>query len=69
MQELYPKQLQERYAIEDIDFENLDPILETIAKKRGALQKGGFINLEKVYNIVIRDLKEGNFGKITLDRI
>lgn len=69
MNDFYPEKLQERYKIENIDFENIELTLEEIAKKRGALQKGGMIDLEKVYNIIIRDLKDGNFGKITLDRI
>ena len=69
MQELYPSQLQERYSIGLIDFENLEPVFEKIAQKRGTLQKGGMIDLEKVYNVIIRDFKEGNFGKITLDRM
>lgn len=69
MNDLYPNKLKERYKIENIDFNNIELTLDEIAKKRGALQKGGTINYEKVYNIVIRDLKEGNFGNITLDRI
>lgn len=69
MNELYPERLTERYGITNIDFDNIIDTFDIIAKKRGALQKGGTINYEKVYNIIIRDLKDGNFGKITLDRI
>ena len=69
MNDLYPDRLKERYKINNIDFNNIEITLDEIAKRRGALQKGGTINYEKVYNIVIRDLKDGNFGKITLDRI
>lgn len=66
---LYPDRLYNRYQINKIDFNNLEETLGGIAKRRGALQKGGSLNYEKVYNIIIRDLKDGNFGKITLDRI
>lgn len=69
MNDLYPDRLKERYKINNIDFNNIEITLDEIAKRRGALQKGGTINYEKVYNIVICDLKDGNFGKITLDRI
>lgn len=69
MNELYPNSLKERYGLETIDFEDLDPTLHIIAQKRGILRKGGCIDYEKVYNIVIKDLKEGRFGKITLDRL
>lgn len=69
MNDLYPNSLKERYKIDNIDFDNIELTLDEIAKRRGALQKGGTINYEKVYNIIIRDLKDGNFGKVTLDRI
>ena len=69
MNDLYPDKLKERYKLENIDFDNIETTLDEIAKRRGALQKGGTTDYEKVYNIIIRDLKDGNFGKVTLDRI
>ena len=69
LSKLYPEHLKNRYDIEKIDFNNIEPTLEIIAKKRGILKKGGSIDFEKVYNIIIKDLKEGSLGKITLDRL
>ena len=69
MSDLYPEKLYERYKLDNIDFENVEETLEKIAIKRGALKKGGIADLQKVYYIIIRDLKEGNFGCVTLDRI
>lgn len=69
MIKLYPNSLKERYQIEDIDFNDLEPTFDKIAKKRGALKKGGLIDYDKVYSIIIRDLKDNNFGLITLDRL
>lgn len=69
MNDLYPEKLYERYKLDNIDFENVEETLEKIAIKRGALKKGGIADLQKVYYIIIRDLKEENFGCITLDRI
>lgn len=66
---LYPEKLYERYGIEEIDFDNIVETFDLIAKKRGALQKGGISDYDKVYSIIIRDLKDGNFGQITLDRV
>lgn len=66
--ELYPDLLQERYGITEVG-EDIIPTLDMIAKKRGALIKGGEIDYEKVYSIVIRDIQEGYLGKITLDRL
>lgn len=66
---LYPTKLGERYGIDSIDFNNIETTIEKIAKKRGALKTGGIPDYDKVYHIIIRDLKDGNLGKITLDRL
>ena len=41
---------------------------EMIGKRRGALSRGGVVDYEKVSDIIIRDLKNGAFGKVTFDR-
>ena len=61
----YPDRLKERYKLDEI---NMETIFEDISKKRGILAKGGIPDYEKVYVTIIRDLKNGNFGNITLDR-
>ena len=67
MKALYPNQLVERYDFSIDDDDN--SIFEHIALKRGAVLKGGIPDIEKAYNIVIRDLKEGYLGPITFDRL
>lgn len=69
MNQLYSERLKERYGLEKIDWNNIEDTLEKIATKRGALMKGGIVDYDKVYSIIIRDLKDGNFGNITLDRL
>ena len=66
--ELYPEKLKERYGIDYLD-EDYVEAYEIIGKKRGALAKGGIIDYDKVSNIIVKDLKNGYFGNITLDRI
>ena len=68
MYRLYPERLNERYGIEQIDFSDIVSTLDTIAIKRGALLKGGEKDYDKVYSLIIRDLKENLLGKITFDR-
>ena len=65
LEELYPEKLKERYKLDNIDHDN---IYEEIAKKRGLLSKGAEVDYDKVYLTIIRDLKDGRFGNITLDR-
>ena len=66
--ELYPDRLKERYGVVELD-EDLIETYDMIAAKRGALSRGGVADYEKVSNIIIRDFKNGYFGKITFDRL
>lgn len=68
MMELYPKNLEERYGITELDPDFIETF-DIIGKKRGALSKGGVADYEKVSNIIVRDLKNGYLGNITLDRL
>ena len=68
MYELYPKQLEERYGITNLS-EDLIEEYDIIAKRRGALKKGGLTDYDKVSNIVIQDLQNGRLGKVTFDDI
>ncbi len=65
--EYYPEKLKEKYDITELDDDFVEAY-ETIGKKRGALSKGGIVDYEKVSRIIIQDLKNNAFGKITFDR-
>ena len=69
MKKLYPDRLTERYKLASVDLSNIEEILDNIAKKRGALMKGGITDYEKVYGIIIKDMKDNAFGCVTLDRM
>ncbi|MFD1171940.1 ribosome biogenesis GTPase YlqF [Oceanobacillus picturae] len=66
LQKHYPDRLEERYPI-DRDMTDMWEIFEAIGKQRGALESGGSVNFEKVSDLVIRDLRTGRLGNITLE--
>ena len=68
LEELYPEMLKNRYGIDEIN-DDIVVTLDQIGKKRGAYISGGEIDYDKVYKIIIRDLKEGMIGNVTFDRI
>ena len=68
LNELYPNYLEKRYGITTIS-DDIIATLEEIGNRRGAKISGGEIDYDKVYSIIIRDLKEGLIGPITLDRL
>lgn len=55
-----------RYKLKVIPEEGLD-LLGEIGKKRGCLRKGGVVDLHKAAEIVCKEIKAGDLGRISLD--
>lgn len=64
----YNDTLKTRYGIDKVDNEDIEATLDAIGKKRGCLMRGGIVDYDKVYNIVINDIKTGIIKNITFDR-
>jgi len=71
----YPDMLLERYELEQLpDVEDLDDpmqtveVMEAIGRRRGALVSGGRVDLGKASSIILRDLRGGKLGRISLER-
>ncbi len=62
----YPNILKERYGVDNID--DFIEVLDIIGKKRGCLQKGNIVDYDKVYSIILKDIKDGIIKNITFDR-
>ena len=63
-------------AVEDIlngneyeENEKIVEIMNMIGRKRGAIIKGGNIDLTKVSKIILDDFKNGKLGKITIEKV
>ena len=66
---LYPNSIKERYKLDTFDLDDIVSTFDKIALRRGALKKGGIVDYDKVSDIIVRDFKNGYFGKITFDRL
>lgn len=65
MFKLYPDNIKSRYGVNyDEDIVN---ILDGIGRKIGAI-KNNEIDYDRVYTMILRDLRDGYLGKITFDR-
>ncbi|SEB45405.1 ribosome biogenesis GTPase YlqF [Paenibacillus sp. GP183] len=69
----YSQALQERYGIEELPSDLDDPnevvkVMEAIGRKRGAVVSGGRIDLDKASLIILRELRSGKLGRISLER-
>jgi ribosome biogenesis GTPase A len=67
LKEHYPNQLEERYQIDQQE-DDMVEVFVKIGKLRGALESGGNVNFDKVADIVLRDLRTGRLGNITLEK-
>ena len=59
------------YGVNDSELNENDDIisnLDIIGKKRGCLIKGGEVDYDKVYVVVLNDIKDGYIKNITFDR-
>ena len=63
----YNNILKDRYGIDSVD-SDIEHTLDLIGKKRGCLIKGGLVDYDKVYSIVMNDIKSGIIKGITFDR-
>ena len=67
LKELYPNELKERFKLESLG--NTEDILNEIGKKRGCLIRGGEIDLDKTYDIFLRELRSAKIGRMTFERV
>lgn len=67
LRDRYPVPLMEHYKIEFTAEAEVVEILEKIAVSRGCIKAGGVLDLDKVYQLVLREFKAGKLGRFTLD--
>ena len=64
----YPNKLEERYGITTYSDDLFVETLDFIGQKRGCLIKGGEIDYDKVFAVIMNDIKNGYIKEITFDR-
>jgi ribosome biogenesis GTPase A len=70
---MYPEALKERYDLEQLpEVDDQDPhpiveVMEQIGRRRGCVVSGGKVDLTKASGIILRDLRAGLLGRISLE--
>lgn len=64
----YPKSFLERFKL-NTDLSDPMEILEEIGRKRGCFIHGNEINLDRVFEIVINEFRQGKLGKVMMDQV
>jgi ribosome biogenesis GTPase A len=66
LRDAYPERLKERYKLVELSNDDLE-LLEDIGRKRGCLQSGGVIDLQRASEILIHDIRSGALGRISME--
>ena len=67
LKDAYPNLLVARFKLDAVAGLTDEQLLEAIGRKRGALQGGQRVNLQKAAEIVIHDFRAAAIGRITLE--
>lgn len=62
----YPDLLIEKFSLDSMPEEPYE-LLERIGARRGCIGKGGMLNLQKVSEVFLRELRAGSLGRLTLE--
>ena len=65
--EHYPDLLRARYRLDHLP-ENDQELLDAIGRRRGCLVSGGDIDRQRAAEVLLRDLRGGQLGRISLER-
>lgn len=63
----YASSLESRFKLAEVAAQTDEQLLDAIGRKRGALQAGAKVNLQKAAEIVIHEFRSGSLGRITLE--
>lgn len=65
--EISPATLNAKYKTNlTLDMEEID-LIDTIAKKRGCIIRGGEVDYERVSKLIVGDFRKGDLGNVTFD--
>ncbi|CQR47715.1 Ribosome biogenesis GTPase A [Paraliobacillus sp. PM-2] len=62
----YHSMLMSRYQVKE-DSEDVHTLMERIGRLRGCIESGGNVQLEKTADVILRDLRNGKIGRISLE--
>lgn len=63
----YKYALKERYGLTTLDEDDYSEAYDIIGRRRGCIVRGNEVDYDKVSSLIVRDLAEGNLGKVTFD--
>jgi len=66
LEKYYPDRLKKRYDLDEIPQEIVE-LFEIIGRRRGCLMAGGIVDFDKTADLIVREVRNVQFGPITFD--
>lgn len=66
LSEQYPNRLKERYALEELP-ENDVELFDAVAKKRGCIMSGGWVDYDKTSELLLREIRSEKLGRLSFE--
>lgn len=63
----YKDRLKERYGLTILNEDDYSEAYDIIGRRRGCIIRGNEVDYDKVSSLIVKDLMEGNLGKVTFD--
>ncbi|MDQ0206365.1 ribosome biogenesis GTPase YlqF [Alkalicoccobacillus murimartini] len=63
----YPNVIRDRYRVDELPEDDV-ALFDLIGEKRGFLQKGGYVDYDKTAETILRELRSGTLGAVTLEK-
>lgn len=63
----YKDSLKERYGLTKLNEDDYSEAYDIIGRRRGCIIRGNEVDYDKVSSLIVKDLMEGNLGKVTFD--
>ncbi|WP_099352401.1 ribosome biogenesis GTPase YlqF [Fredinandcohnia onubensis] len=67
LEENYPENLKERFGLEEIP-DDIVLLFDEIAKRRGSMMSGGFVDYDKTAELIIREIRTEKLGRLTFEK-
>ncbi|MEK5443151.1 MULTISPECIES: ribosome biogenesis GTPase YlqF [unclassified Fredinandcohnia] len=67
LEENYPENLQDRFGLEEIP-DDIVLLFDEIAKRRGSMMSGGFVDYDKTAELIIREIRTEKLGRLTFEK-
>lgn len=62
----YPGRVKDRYSLEDVSDDSYR-LVEAIGRRRGCLVSGGGVDMERTCVLILKDIRDGRLGRISLE--